>query len=203
MLADHRLAVCGHRDRSIDHRPDADLVQERESRRRRHQEAFEPIEVLLEELLRKVGGQASITERAHRALFPTADRERPRFRLQIEVVVGIAKARQSRGNPIGLLGDQILMLDDSHRQFQPRQLAELPRPQSGGIDDDVAIDQSRGCFQPRDPPAVAHYAGHRHAFDDTDAGVARAFRIGMREPIRIDIAVRRNIRGADDAFRVE
>ena len=77
--ADDRLAVGGDRDRSVDHLPDADLVQRRNPRRRGFGERREALEIRLQQLGPEIRADAAGAPR-RRVRLPAADRERSRAR---------------------------------------------------------------------------------------------------------------------------
>ena len=89
----HRLAVGGDRDRSVDQRLDADLVQDRQALRRAEQDRLEALEVLREKLAREVERHA-LAPAGGRVLLPAADGEGADVGLQVEDAVGIAEGRR-------------------------------------------------------------------------------------------------------------
>ena len=91
---------------------------------------------LLPEIHRQLAGAVD----GDGALLPAADRERPRLGLEIEIQVRVAQRRQLVGNERRFLGHEILVLQHRDRQFEARHLADMARPQAGGIHRDLAGD---------------------------------------------------------------
>ena len=113
--AEDRFAVGRDRNRPVDDRLDADLVEDWQSLGARQREQFEALHVLGEQFPAELERRAR-SPAALRSLLPAADRERADIWLEIEVLVGIAERRQRLRQIELLLGDEILVLDDACRE---------------------------------------------------------------------------------------
>ena len=169
----------------------------------RSRNSADAVELIGKQLLAERHRQAPVAEHGARIMLPAANGERARLGLQIEIVVGIAQRRQPVRNFARLLGDEILMLDDGDRQLHSGELAELPRPQARGVDDDVAGDVAAIGLHRLDAAIRHRKSSDRCALDDAHAAGARAFRIGLRQRIGIDMAVRLDPGRTAQARRIE
>ena len=100
-----------------------------------------------------------------------------------------------------LLGDEILVLDDAGGERDAGHLGDPLRPDAGAVDEDFAADRAVVGDDADDAAAVDDDVGDEHAFLDPHAACARAGGIGLGQAVGIDIAVGRDVGGADDAVR--
>jgi hypothetical protein len=136
-----RFAVGRDRNRPVDDRLDADLVEDWQSLRARQREQFEALHVLGEQFPAE-GERRARPPAALCSLLPSADGERADIGLEIEVLVGIAERRQRLGQVEFFLGDEILVLDHACGERDPRHLGDAFCPQSGAVDEIVATDRA-------------------------------------------------------------
>jgi hypothetical protein len=199
---DDRLAVGGDRDRAVDQLADPDLVQHRNAHRRGLRERLETVEVRLQEFRTEVGTNAVVPPR-RRVRFPSADRERARLRLDVEIVIGIAQRRQSGRNLRRLLGDVVLVLDGAGSDPRADHGRDVAAPHAGRIDDAFGFDVALVGDHARDSPSVLFQCGDVHVLHDTHTAGARARGVSGGEARRIDVTVAGDPRRADDTGRVE
>ena len=196
------LAVRGDRNRAVDHLPDADFVQHRDALRRFLGERREAIEIRRQQLGPEVARDA-VGAPGARVRLPAADGERAGLRLHVEVGVGIAQRGQAGRNAVGLLGDEILMLDGARGNARADHRGDLAAPHAGGVDHAFGFDVAGVGDDGRHAPPAALHARHAHALHQRHAARPRAGRIGVGEARRIDVAVALDPGGAFHPFGVE
>src|SRR5262245_29681368 len=197
-----RFAVGRDRNRTVDDRLDADLVEDRQSLRAWQREQFEALHVLGEQFPAE-GERRPRPPAALGSLLPSADRERADIGLEIKVLVGIAERRQRLRQIETLLGDEILVLDDARGEREPRHLGDAFRPPSGAVDESVATNRAVIGGDAHDLPAVFEDAGDGRALLQLRAVLAYGGGEGLRARGRIDVTIRGNERGPDHTFRVD
>ena len=180
--ADDRLAVGGDRDRPVDDRLDADLVEERQPLRRRQREEFEPIHVGREKLAGEVEGRPPAPA-ALGAVLPAADGEGADIGLEVEILVGIAQRRQPGVEGERLLGDEILVLDDAGGERDAGHLGDALRPDAGAVDQDIAADRAVIGDDADRAAAFADDIGDADALLDADAAGPRAGGEGVGQAV--------------------
>ena len=200
--ADHRLAVGGDRNRTVDHLPDADFVEDRYPRRRRFGQRREAVEVRLQQFGAEVPRDTSGAPRP-RVGFPAAHRERTRFGLQVKAAVRVAQRRQSGGNALGLFGDEVLVLDGTHRHPGADHRRDFAAPHAGCIDHAFGVDFAGIGHDGRHPPPPRADRRHADTLDQGRVSPPRPRRIGIGKAGGIDVAVAFDPRRPDDAGRLE
>jgi hypothetical protein len=148
-----RFAVGRDRYRPVDDRLDADLVEDRQSFCTGQREQLEPLHVLGEQFPAE-GERRARPPATLGALLPSADRERADIGLEIKVLVGIAERRERSRQIEFLLGDEILVLDDTCRKRDARHVGDAFRPESSAVDEVLATDRPMIGRDPHDLPAI-------------------------------------------------
>src|SRR5205823_12541584 len=101
-----------YRDRSVDHRLDADLVEDRDPLGGWKRKELEPLHIGRKELAAKIERRHAAPA-AFRSVFPAADGEGAGIGLQIEILAGIPERGEVGGERQVLFGEEILVLDDA------------------------------------------------------------------------------------------
>ncbi len=194
---DDRLAVGRNRDRPVDDRPDAEIAEQRNAPCGGLEHLVQPFEIVAEKLALAFPRDAPLRVDGWGEFLPAADRQRPRFRLDVEAAVGIAQARQMVGHPVALVGDQVLVLDDAGGDIDAGHPADLARPQPRGVDDDLRLDGAVVGDHTADPRAAADQTGDPHPLENPPAAGADALGERLGQAVGIDIAVVGDEDGAD------
>ena len=151
--ANDRLGVGRERDRAIDPRADAHLPECGQAVGGALGQALEPLVVGGKQRWAHVPWNRAPAGAG--ALFPAADDQRTRLRLEVEPGVGVAEGGQVGGEVVALLGDDVLVLDGVDRDVDPGQPRGLRAPHAGRVDQHVAFDPALLGEHCGDPPAVA------------------------------------------------
>ena len=150
-----RLAIGGHRNGPVDHRLNADLVQNRQALGGRKREKLQPLHVGRKKFAPEIEGRHSAMK-APRALLPAADGKGAGIGLQIEILVGIAQRGEAGIEVELLLGQEILVLDDAGGKRHAGHVADPLGPQPGAVDQNIAGNGA----------AIGDNANCAPAFDD-------------------------------------
>ncbi len=134
---------------------------------------------------------------------PAADRQRAGLGLDVEVAVRIAQRGQLRRNAVGLVGDEVLVLDGAGRDARAGHRRDLAAPHAGRVDHALGVDLALVGHHRFDAPGARLQPGHAHALRDDHAAGARSRRVGVGQAGRIDVAVAFDPRGADDAVELD
>ncbi len=108
----------------------------------------------------------------------------------------------SAGQPVDLLGDDVLVLDRLQRHVDAGHGADLPRPLPGAVHHLVAGDVALVGLHRGDPVAIHLEAGDAHLLVDFRAMHARALGQRLRDVGGAGLAVGRQPRGADEVGRL-
>ena len=187
-LADHEGVVRSEAFRDIGKVPDLRRLQVREALQAALHERVELLPVLgdLGEL--EVPGDALHAPGLGHGLEP-AEEQRPVFGLEIGAAVEVAHAGEDLLQPLDRLGDDVHVLGRVKRHAHVDHAADLPAPDAGAVDHDLAGDVALVGGHPADGPALHLDAGHRGVFVDLGAPHACALDQGARGFEGIGLAV--------------
>ena len=137
------------------------------------------------------------------ALLPAADDQAAGLGLEVEARVRIAQGRQVVRDRVGLLRDDVLVLDGVDGDVGAGQPRGLGAPHAGRVDEHVALDAALLGAHRRHPPAGALDARHPAVLHDPHPGRAGAGGERMGELVGVDVAVARDPRRPVHAGQVE
>ena len=178
-------------DRAVDHPLHADRAQDRHARDRGLDVGLQAVEVVREQLVREVLGDAVQPVRPRLPLVGS-EQEARALLAQIVGDVGIAQQRQLFGARFELgdaLGHEVLVRHGDDRQRLADHGHDLAGPVAGGVDQDLAVDFSPVGDHPPGPARARLEAGHAGEAADLAALVARPAGECLGQLARIDVAV--------------
>ncbi len=142
-LADDRQQVGGEALRPAEERADARLHRDRHAAHRPLDVRTHPIPVGLDHAEREVVGDAAdVPRRAHRLEQP--DHQPTDLFAVVAEVGGVLDHRPVAGQPIDLLGDEVVVLGGLQRDVDAGDLAQLSSPHPGAVDDELGTRSHRG-----------------------------------------------------------
>ena len=209
---DVEVAEAGHRPhqaatvggvgvRAVDDRPDARIREHRQPFGRRRERLLDLVEVRRQQLAVEAVGDA-LDRPGLRIALERPDQQRLALLPHVVRRVRVTQDRQLALQPHELAQrrrDDVVVLERDERQVGAGEPADLTSPLARRINDDVGTNLSGPRLE---QPAAAVAADARHRRPAPDPHVRGATDERVRQPCRIDVAVRRQVRGGDDAARV-
>jgi hypothetical protein len=192
------LAVRSERLGAVDELHDLHLRERGDTHDCVLHELLEAGPVLLEETGVELRRDAVEPPRRAVALVATHD-QATRFRPEVHEERGVTHRRHLE-RKTRRLGDEVLVCHRHDRHLDAGERPDLLRVHPARVYNDVAVDGSAIRLHACDTAAPYDDVCDARAGGDLRSSAARAFRERERELARIDVAVRREERGAEDVF---
>ena len=205
-LAHHEVGVGRVRDRAVDQRADAGLLEHRRALGGELGELREAVVVGVEQLpAERCRDVAVDTERDRVGLVPADQQTRP-VGLVVDEVIGVAHRRHApeldRRVAVDRSAQQVLVLDRHRRDTHAGHATDLHAPHPGGVDEQLALDAvARRGVHGGAAPAVDGDRRDLGVLAHLGAAHARTAGDRLRHRRRIDVAVGRQERRRLDVGR--
>ena len=199
-FAEDELVVGGEALGAVDHPVDARVGDRRDAPDRAGHDLLEARPIGRQELAVEVGRDA--VERPRRRMSLVAAHAQPAdLFAEVDEIVRVAELREARVDAVHRLGEEVLVRHRDDRDGDAHHPAELGREHPGGVDDDVGADLAPLAVvldgHAGDPTALRPDRHHTRVRADLRTAAARAGGQRVREPGRVQPAVRRQVDGAE------
>ena len=198
-LAEDELPVGSERLRAVHELHDFGLLETGHPNACVRHQLLEPVPVLGQELAVEVRGDAVETPRGWMA-FVTAHHKAPRLTAEVDEERGVAHGRHVERN-LARLRDQVLVRHRDHGNGHTGQGADLPCEHAAGVHDHLGLDRPLVRLDATYPATLDVDSGHPRVRRDLGAALPGSFGEGVRELARVDVAVGREVGGAEDSLR--
>src|SRR5947209_4431605 len=195
--AEDELAVGREGLRAVDETDDLHVAERGDADERVLHQLLEARPVLLEQPAVEVGRDAVEAPRRGPALV-AAHHEPARLAAEVDEERRVAHRRHVERHARGP-GDQVLVRHRDDRDDHSRERSDLAGEYAARIHDELRLDVALVGLDGGDAIALDADAGDARPCGDLGATAARALRERERELARVDVAVRREVRGAEDA----
>ena len=205
---DERVAVGGEGEGAVDDAFHARLLQRGEAGIGEGDAVLDLVQLIGQQFVAEIPGRAIDGPRLTR-FFVKADAEAAPFLAQIAFAAGVHDMReflagfQDLHDLRHVIGDKVLVRHRQKRQVDARHRPHLARPEAACVDDMFGVDGP--LFGHHVPGAVGARVGFQHAvvFDNLRAAHPGRLGIGLRGAGRVEMAVQRIVKRADDAVEVD